>query len=67
MDKGFKEALDKDLADKMYNAEDYRSQDTAEQGLAITHEQVSDYYMEGTAGGVDDRNPENEQIPRQES
>lgn len=66
MDKGFKEALEKDLADKMYDVKDYRSQDSMEQGLAITHEQVSDYYMEGTVGGVDDRNPENEQIPRKE-
>jgi hypothetical protein len=65
MDKGFKETTEKDLANKMYEAEDYTSTDWMAQGLAITHEQVSDYYMEGTVGAVDDRDSdEDQQIPR---
>ena len=65
MDKGFKETSEKDLANKMYEVEDYTSTDSMAQGLAITHEQVSDYYIEGTVGAVDERDSdEDQQIPR---
>ncbi|MBM4761947.1 YozQ family protein [Bacillus sp. B15-48] len=35
------------IAGKQYQTEDYHSNDEASSGLAITHEQVSDAYMEG--------------------
>ncbi|WHY73853.1 YozQ family protein [Fictibacillus enclensis] len=34
--------------EKNYEPSDYSSQSETDQGLAITHEQVSDDYMEGT-------------------
>lgn len=42
------------LAGRMYDVKDYDRKDTLSQGLAITHEQVSDAYMEGEIGGVID-------------
>lgn len=35
------------LAGRLYNVTDYQKQDSLSQGLATTHEQVSDAYMEG--------------------
>ena len=39
---------EKKVAEKTYDVSDYQSTDPVDQGLAITHEQVSDDYMEGT-------------------
>lgn len=36
------------LAGKGYEVEDYKGQDELSAGLAMTHEQASDGYMEGT-------------------
>ena len=40
-----KEALK--LAGRTYDVQDYKGKDTLSSGLATTHEQVSDAYMEG--------------------
>ncbi|WP_163536389.1 YozQ family protein [Gracilibacillus sp. YIM 98692] len=50
------------VAEKMYDVEDYNSQDQTEKGLAITHEQVSDDYMEGTIDGKIDRTNKNDEL-----
>ncbi|WP_138418446.1 YozQ family protein [Aquibacillus sediminis] len=60
------------VAEKMYDPSYYNSDDQTDQGLAITHEQVSDDYMEGTIDGKIDDVKENgalnskhgEDIPR---
>ncbi|MFC3886184.1 YozQ family protein [Bacillus songklensis] len=36
------------LSDKHYDVKDYDAKDQISSGLAITHEQVSDYYMGAT-------------------
>jgi hypothetical protein len=36
------------IAGKEYEVEDYKSQDELSSGLATTHEQASDGYMEGS-------------------
>ncbi|MFC0470608.1 YozQ family protein [Halalkalibacter kiskunsagensis] len=36
------------IAQNSYQPSDYQSSEEVEQGLAATHEQVSDVYMEGT-------------------
>ncbi|MDQ0254629.1 hypothetical protein J2S74_002008 [Evansella vedderi] len=36
------------IAEKSYEVEGYKSNDDTEHGLAMTHEQVSDAYTEGT-------------------
>jgi len=38
----------KKVADRMYDASDYHRNDEVSEGMATTHEQVSDVYMEGT-------------------
>lgn len=43
--KANKESLD--LAGRTYEVKDYDRQDTLSSGLATSHEQVSDAYMEG--------------------
>lgn len=55
-----------EVADKMYDPSFYKSDSITEQGLAITHEQVSDNYMEGTNDGRIDENAgkKNIEIPR---
>ncbi|MGF9905166.1 YozQ family protein [Brevibacillus porteri] len=55
-----------EVADKMYDPSFYKSESLTEQGLAITHEQVSDDYMEGTNDGKIDENAgqKNIEIPR---
>ncbi len=40
------------IAGKTYEVEDYQSKDTLSSGLATTHEQVSDAYMEGEVNPV---------------
>ncbi|WP_096200629.1 YozQ family protein [Bacillus sp. FJAT-45350] len=56
-----------EIADKTYEPAYYQSNDEIEQGLATTHEQVSDAYMEGTVDGeIDDLDSKDKQIPRQE-
>lgn len=54
------------VADKTYEPSDYQSQEEVSQGLAVTHEQVSDDYMEGTNDGkIDEYDGEkNVAIPR---
>lgn len=36
------------IAGRFYEVEDYNREDSISSGLATTHEQVSDDYMEGT-------------------
>ncbi|MBM7704557.1 YozQ family protein [Metabacillus iocasae] len=42
-----------EMADRQFEVQDYSRQDELSQGLATTHEQVSDAYNEGT---VEDTN-----------
>ncbi|MDN4525876.1 YozQ family protein [Fictibacillus fluitans] len=53
-----------EIAEKNYDPSDYSSQSETEQGLAITHEQVSDDYAEGTIDGVIE-NVEGKDVPLQ--
>jgi Protein of unknown function (DUF4025) len=46
------------IAGKEYEVEDYKSQDELSSGLATTHEQASDGYMEGTIDVVTEDNAE---------
>ncbi|MCL7746277.1 YozQ family protein [Halalkalibacter alkaliphilus] len=39
------------VAENSYQPSDYKSTEEVEQGLAATHEQVSDAYVEGTIDG----------------
>lgn len=59
-----KESLD--LAGKVYDVKDYQAKDTLSSGLATTHEQASDAYMEGEVNAViDDVNGEDIEIKRE--
>lgn len=40
------------LSDKQYDPADYTKNDSLSQAFAVTHEQVSDTYTEGTVDGV---------------
>ena len=40
------------IAGKIYNVEDYKRKDTVSSGIAETHEQVSDTFMEGATEAV---------------
>lgn len=42
----------KKLAGRYFEIEDYDKQDETSAGLAVTHEQVSDDYTEGTIDGT---------------
>lgn len=42
------------LAGRTYDTSDYKEKDSLSNGLATTHEQVSDTYMEGEIGAVTD-------------
>jgi hypothetical protein len=42
------------LAGRTYDTGDYQKKDNLSSGLATTHEQVSDTYMEGEMGAVID-------------
>ncbi|OLS38465.1 YozQ family protein [Bacillus sp. MRMR6] len=41
-----------EIAGRIYHTSDYQKSDELSSGLATTHEQVSDSYMEGEVGGV---------------
>lgn len=51
-----KENLNKstEIAGRTFQASDYQKNDELSSGLATTHEQVSDTYMEGEIGAVID-------------
>jgi len=50
---------------KQYDPSDYLKDNEVSSGLAITHEQVSDTYIEGTIDGtIDDLDSKGVQIPR---
>jgi len=56
------------LAEKMYEPSDYKAKDDLSQGLAITHEQVSDTFVEGTIDAMIDNvqdTGEDARIPRE--
>ncbi|WP_026584943.1 YozQ family protein [Bacillus sp. J33] len=53
------------IAGRYYETEDYKRNDQLSSGLATTHEQVSDTYMEGQADAViEDVNGVDISIPR---
>jgi hypothetical protein len=53
------------LAGRIYDTSDYHKDDMLSSGLAVTHEQFSDAYMEGEIGAViDDINGKDIPIPR---
>ncbi|ADU31704.1 YozQ family protein [Evansella cellulosilytica] len=54
------EQIDK-VAEKTYEVNQYNSKDETENGLAVTHEQVSDAYTEGTIDAKIDEVNENGQ------
>ncbi|WP_077617113.1 YozQ family protein [Bacillus sinesaloumensis] len=55
-----------ELAGRQYEIEDYGKNDQLSSGLATTHEQVSDAYMEGEIKAVvDDVKGKNVEIPRE--
>jgi hypothetical protein len=43
-----------EIAGRTFDTSDYQKNDALSSGLATTHEQVSDTYMEGEIGGVID-------------
>ncbi|WP_400163563.1 YozQ family protein [Brevibacillus sp. TJ4] len=51
-----------DIAEESYDPSDYGSGSTAEKGLAVTHEQASDDYMEGNNGGKIEKNGARENL-----
>lgn len=70
MDKQIDEK-EKTVADKTYQYSDYYSNDQLSKGMAISHEQVSDTYMEGTIDQVKgnsnrDEHENSEEIPRKQ-
>jgi hypothetical protein len=44
------------IAGRQYEVEDYKRQDQLSSGLATTHEQASDDYMEGTIDAMIEEN-----------
>ncbi|WP_082687065.1 YozQ family protein [Bacillus sp. FJAT-27445] len=56
---------EKSIAERIYDPSDYKKKDEVSSGLAETHEQVSDVYMEGEIGGKIER-PDGgaEELPR---
>ncbi|MFP7254973.1 hypothetical protein CHH91_10580 [Virgibacillus sp. 7505] len=62
-----------EVAEKMYDAKDYSYTDLIDKGTALTHEQVTDTYTEGTIDGKIDnvrkdgslKNGEGREIPRE--
>ncbi|WP_067727768.1 YozQ family protein [Oceanobacillus damuensis] len=59
----------KTVADKTYQYSDYYSNDQLSRGMAESHEQVSDTYMEGTIDRMEGKNKrddheEGEKLPR---
>ena len=58
---------DKNIAGKQYDPSFYQKATEVEAGLATTHEQASDTYMEGTIDGdIDDLNDKSTAIPRKQ-
>lgn len=55
----------KSVGDKTYQHSDYYSNEQTSKGLAETHEQVSDAYMEGTITEKSAKNSVDEQLPRE--
>ncbi|HZG59964.1 MAG TPA: YozQ family protein [Anoxybacillus sp.] len=54
------------IAGKHYDPSDYKSNSALSSGLAVTHEQVSDTYVEGTVDAViDDLNGKDVKIPQE--
>jgi hypothetical protein len=54
------------VAGRNYDPSDYKSNSDLSSGLAMTHEQVSDAYVEGTVDAViDDLNGKDVKIPRE--
>jgi hypothetical protein len=49
------EGKNTELAGRTFHTSDYQGQDQISNGLAITHEQASDSYMEGEIGGKIER------------
>jgi Protein of unknown function (DUF4025) len=47
-----------EIAGRTFHTSDYQKNDSLSSGLATTHEQVSDTYMEGEIGAVIDNGPE---------
>ena len=55
------------IAGRQYEVEDYKRQDELSSGLATTHEQVSDDYMEGTIDAMNEENvDDSESISKKE-
>ncbi|MDQ0225440.1 hypothetical protein CHH83_00790 [Bacillus sp. 7586-K] len=55
------------IAGRFYEVEDYNREDSISSGLATTHEQVSDDYMEGTVDGMMQENVHtSERMPKKE-
>ncbi|WP_099157151.1 YozQ family protein [Virgibacillus ndiopensis] len=50
------------VAGKMYDVSYYDSKNQLDKGIAITHEQVSDDYMEGTIDGKIDEVDSNDEL-----
>jgi Protein of unknown function (DUF4025) len=60
-----KDALE--VAGRNYEVEDYKRKDTLSSGLAKTHEQVSDTFMEGeTQAIISDKNDKVVEMKREE-
>lgn len=55
------------IAGKQYDPSYYQKASEVEAGLAMTHEQASDTYMEGTIDGeIDQLNDQSTAIPRKQ-
>ncbi|MCL6571446.1 MAG: YozQ family protein [Bacillus sp. (in: Bacteria)] len=54
MDKNNSTTKNTEIAGRTFQTSDYQKSDPLSKGLATTHEQVSDAYMEGEIGGVID-------------
>ncbi|WP_026672504.1 YozQ family protein [Alkalihalobacterium bogoriense] len=54
-----------EVATNSYDPKDYNSEKQVDKGLAITHEQVSDDYVEGTIDGeIDEYRGKDIDLPR---
>ncbi|WP_373894381.1 YozQ family protein [Virgibacillus natechei] len=52
----------REVAGKTYQPSDYKQNEQLSKGMAITHEQVSDGYTEGTIDGKIDETNENDTL-----
>jgi hypothetical protein len=56
------------IAGRNYNPSDYNKNSVLSSGLAVTHEQVSDAYVEGTVEAViDDLDGKDVKIPQEQN